>query len=70
MAKSKKTIIDLKNMNLSYEERNYKIKLQSFKTSSMTLDVQIYEKNQFLKNDTIVFAHLPKKLKAKLNPLF
>ncbi len=26
------------------------------------------EKDKFIKNSTIVFAHLPKKLKAKLNP--
>ena len=25
-------------------------------------------KNKFIKNSTMVFAHLPKKLKAKLNP--
>ncbi|WP_417814557.1 hypothetical protein [Thalassospira alkalitolerans] len=70
MAKSKKAIIDLKKMNLSFEERNNQIKLLSFKTSTMTIDVEIYEKGQLLKKDTIVFAHLPKKLKAKLNPLF
>lgn len=70
MAKSKKTIIDLSNMNLSYEERNQTIKLLIFKTNTMSLDIAIYEKDKFIKNSTMVFAHLPKKLKGKLNPLF
>jgi len=70
MAKSKKALIDLRKMNLSYEERNQTIKLLSFKTNTMTLEIEIYENGNFLKNSTTVFAHLPKKLKAKLNPLF
>ena len=34
----------------------------------MSLDIAIYEKEKFIKNSTMVFAHLPKKLKAILNP--
>jgi hypothetical protein len=34
----------------------------------MSLDIAIYEKDKFIKNSTMVFAHLPKKLKARLNP--
>ena len=67
MAKSKKSI-DLSKDNLSFEERNQTIKLLSFKTQTMSLDIAIYEKDKFIKNSTMVFAHLPKKLKAKLNP--
>lgn len=67
MAKSKK-IIDLSKENLSFEDRNQTIKLLNFKIESMSLDIAIYEKDIFIKNSTIVFAHLPKKLKAKLNP--
>ena len=68
MAKSKSGTIDLSKANLFFEERNQTIKLLSFKTQTMSLDIAIYEKDKFIKNSTMVFAHLPKKLKAKLNP--
>ncbi|TLP36303.1 malate dehydrogenase [Arcobacter arenosus] len=66
---AKKTIIDLKLKNFSYEQNNQTIKLLSFNTSNMTLDVSIFEKGEHLKNSKIVFAHLPKSLKAKIKPL-
>ena len=68
MAKDKKSIIDLSSDNLFFEERNQIIKLLNFKTDLMSLDIAIYEKEKFIKNSNMVFAHLPKKLKAKLNP--
>lgn len=68
MAKSKKLIIDLSKENLFFEEKNQTIKLLNFKTETMSLDIAIFEKEKFIKNSTMVFAHLPKKLKAKLNP--
>ena len=68
MIKSKKTTIDLSKRNLFFEERNQTIKILSFKTQTMCLDIAIYEKEKFIKNSTMVFAHLPKKLKAVLNP--
>ncbi len=68
MAKSKKLVIDLSRENLSFEERNQTIKLLNFRTDTMSLDIAIFEKEKFIKNSTMVFAHLPKKLKAKLNP--
>lgn len=67
---AKKTIIDLNKLNLSFEDRNQTIRLKTFKTSNMSLEIEVYEKDKFIKKSTIVFAHLPKKLKAKLNPLF
>ena len=67
MAKSKKSTIDLSKENLSFEERNQTVKLLNFKPETMSLDIAIYEKEKFIKNTTMVFAHLPKKLKAKLN---
>lgn len=67
---AKKSIIDLTNMNLSYEDRNQTIKLLTLKSNSMNIEVAIYEKNTFIKNSTIAFAHIPKKIKAKLNPLY
>ncbi len=66
---SKKSIIDLKNLNLNFEKNGKIIKLIFLKTSSMSLDIEIYEKENLLEKSTMVFAHLPKKLKAKLNPL-
>lgn len=68
MAKIKKSTIDLSKENLFFEERNQTVKLLSFKTETMSLDIAIYEKDKFIKNSIMVFAHLPKKLKAKLNP--
>lgn len=68
MTKDKKSIIDLSSYNLFFEERNQIIKLLNFKTDLMSLDIAIYEKEKFIKNSTMVFAHLPKKLKARLNP--
>lgn len=68
MIKSKKTTIDLSKKNLFFEERSQTIKILSFKTQTMCLDIAIYEKEKFIKNSTMVFAHLPKKLKAVLNP--
>lgn len=68
MAKNKKTTIDLSKENLFFEERNQTIKLLCFKIQTMSLDIAIYEKDKFIKNSTMVFAHLPKKLKARLNP--
>ncbi len=69
MAKSKSTIIDLTKENLSFEERDQTIKLINFKTQTMSLDIAIFEKDKFIKNSSMVFAHLPKKLKVKLNPI-
>ena len=68
MAKIKKSVIDLSKENLFFEERNQTIKLLNFKPEAMSLDIAIYEKEKFIKNSNMVFAHLPKKLKAKLNP--
>ncbi|QKF82142.1 malate dehydrogenase [Halarcobacter ebronensis] len=65
----KKPIIDLKPLDLSFQDRDQIIKLLTFKKSNMTLDIAIYEKDKFIKNSTIVFAHLPKNLKSAIKPL-
>ena len=70
MAKKKLALVDLKKMNLSFEEKNQTIKLINFKTQSLSLDTQIYENDTFVANRTMVYAHLPKKLKAQLNKFF
>jgi len=69
MAKNKKLLVDLKSMNLSFEDKNQTIKLVSFKPITQKIDVEVFENNKLIKKDTIAFAHIPKKLKAKLNPL-
>ena len=32
------------------------------------LEIAIFKNDKFIKNSSMVFAHLPKSLKAKLNP--
>ncbi|XPV70128.1 MAG: malate dehydrogenase [Halarcobacter sp.] len=66
---AKKPQIDLKPMNLSYQDRDQTIKLLTFKKSNMTLDIAIYENEKFIKNSNMVFAHLPKSIKSKIKPL-
>ncbi|MFA9375058.1 MAG: malate dehydrogenase [Poseidonibacter sp.] len=70
MAKKKQSLVDLKNMNLSFEENNQTIKLINFKTKSLTLNTEIYENNKLIAKREMVYAHLPKKLKAQLNDFF
>lgn len=65
----KNNIINLEKFNLNFENNNQTIKLLILKTSTMNIEVAIYEKNKFIKKSTIAFAHLPKKIKAKINPL-
>lgn len=67
MANSKK-ILDLKLENLSFQQKDETIKLLSFNPNSMSLDIAIFKKDIFIKNSKMVFAHLPKKFKTKLNP--
>ncbi|KLE01738.1 hypothetical protein [Aliarcobacter butzleri] len=67
MGKSK-IIVDLSKENLFFEEKNQTIKLLNFRLDNMSLDIAIYKKDKLIKNSSMVFAHLPKKLKAKLNP--
>ncbi|RXJ93476.1 malate dehydrogenase [Malaciobacter molluscorum] len=66
---AKKRIIDLSKQNLSYEEKNQIIKILNLNQQSMNLEVSIFQNNEFIKKTTIAFAHIPKKLKAKINPL-
>ena len=66
---AKKPIIDLKTKNITYQERDKTIKLLSFRKSNMTLDVAIYENGEYIKDDNIVFAHLPKSVKSIIKPL-
>ncbi len=64
-----KGIVDLTKQNLSFEDRGQTIKLLNIKPSTMNIEVAIWEKETFIKNSTLAFAHIPKKLKAKINPL-
>lgn len=68
MAKKRQNI-DLKNKRISYEENGLKHELQLFKTSSMTVDIKCTKNGEFVKETTLPFAHLPKKIKSLINPL-
>ena len=70
MAKKKAVLVDLKKMNLSFEEKGQIIKLINFKTQTLTLDTEIFENETFIAKRNMVYAHLPKKLKVQLNKFF
>lgn len=67
MAKNR-TIIDLKDENLTFIQKDETIKLLNFNQNNMFLEIAIFKDGKFVKNSKIAFAHIPKKLKAKLNP--
>ncbi len=55
--------------NLSFEHNNHLAKIIFFNQKNMSVDVNYFDKNnQFIKKGNVVFAQLPKKLKAILNP--
>jgi hypothetical protein len=54
--------------NIEFQKDNETFVLTSYNTNKMTLEAKVYEKDKFIRNQTIAFAHIPKKLKAKLNP--
>ena len=64
----KKKIVDLKDKNLEFIQKDETIKLLSFNTLKMSLEIAIFKNDKLIKNSFMVFAHLPKSLKAKLNP--
>lgn len=66
---AKKPIFDLRSKKISYEQNNQTIKLLSFKKSNMSLEVAIFEGGEYIKDSTIVFAHLPKNIKSLIKPL-
>lgn len=64
----KKKIVDLRGSNLEFLQKDETIKLLNFNIEKMSLEIAIYKNSTFIKNSTMVFAHLPKTLKMKLNP--
>jgi len=70
MAKKKPALVDLKKMNLFFEEKGQIIKLINFKTQTLSIDTEIYESETFIAKRSMVYAHLPKKLKVQLNKFF
>ena len=64
MVKSK--YIDLKSKNLEFTRNNMLCKIQSLKTSNMTVDIVCTKDNKFVQNDNIPFAQLSKKLKKTI----
>lgn len=65
---AKRKIVDLRGSNLEFTQKDETIKLLSFNSEKMSLEIAIYKNSNFIKNSCMVFAHLPKTLKAKLNP--
>lgn len=68
MAKNKK-IIDLRPLDISYEENNITCKLNYLKTANMTVELSNYKNDKFIENKTIPFAHLPKTIKQLVKPV-
>ena len=58
----------IKLNNKSFEQDGLKYELISFNTDKMTCEAKVYDKEKLIKTQTIAFAHIPKKLKAILNP--
>ena len=53
----------------TFEHNGMIMKITFFNQKNMSVDVECYDKNDnFIKKSNIVFAQLPKKLKANLNP--
>ncbi len=53
--------------NLSFEQNGMNLKIISFNKKNMTVDVNCYDKSdKFIKKMNIVYAQIPKKLKAIL----
>jgi len=65
----KKKFIDVKSMNIKYEERNLTLQVLFLNTQSMTVDLNVYDKDTFIENKTIPFAHLPKNIKKLVKPV-
>ena len=65
----KKKIIDVNSMNIKYEEKNLTLQILFLNTQSMSVDLNVYDKDTFVENKTIPFAHLPKNIKKLLKPV-
>ncbi len=68
MAKKKK-FIDVKSMNIRYVERDLTFQVLLLNTQSMTVDLNVYDKDTFIESKTIPFAHLPKNIKKLVKPV-
>jgi len=65
----KKKIIDVKSMNIKYEEKNLTLQVLFLNTQKMTVDLNVYDKDTFIESKTIPFAHLPKNIKKLVKPV-
>ena len=61
----KKKIVDLKDKNLEFIQKDETIKLLSFNTLKMSLEIAIFKNDKFIKNSSMVFCTSSKKLKSK-----
>ena len=67
MAKKKKTI-DFSTQNISYMDKEVKVKIMSLNLNSMDVEVLLIE-DEKKKVKKIPFAHLPKPIKKVLRPI-
>lgn len=67
MAKKKQNI-DLKNLNITYNQNNSFYELLFFKPSTMTLHLRVTENSQAKEIINFPFAHLPKEIKKRVKP--
>ena len=61
-------IIDLKNQSLSFKRDAYTYKLECFRTTNMSIDTRVFKNDEFIQNENIPFAQLPKELKKIVKP--
>jgi len=67
MAKKKQNI-DLKNLNIRYEQDNSFYEILFFKPSTMTLHLRVTQKGEKKEIKDFPFAHLPKEIKKRIKP--
>lgn len=61
-------IINLKNKNICFTKETKEYKILTFRKDKMSVELEVRENGILQKNEQLVFAHLPKKIKALLNP--
>ena len=67
MAK-KKEIIDFMNKDITYTLEGIKYKVLSLNKANMYVELSCFEKEKFIQNKTLPFAHLPKAIKSLVKP--
>jgi alanine dehydrogenase len=61
-------VVDLKTKKLSFKRDTYTYKLDCFRTTNMSIDTRVFKNDEFIQNENIPFAQLPKELKKIVKP--